>query len=35
MAVGDGVSLIGIARSLKPLIREHAAALEDGRIPLP
>jgi alkylation response protein AidB-like acyl-CoA dehydrogenase len=30
---GDGVSLIDIARSLEPLIREHAAALEDGRIP--
>jgi indole-3-acetate monooxygenase len=29
------VSLIGIARSLEPLIGEHAEALEDGRIPPP
>jgi alkylation response protein AidB-like acyl-CoA dehydrogenase len=34
-AHGDGVSLIDIARSLEPLIREHAEALEDGRIPPP
>jgi indole-3-acetate monooxygenase len=32
---GEGVSLMGIARSLEPLMREHAAALEDGRIPPP
>jgi indole-3-acetate monooxygenase len=32
---GEGVSLIGIARSLEPLIREHAEALEGGRIPPP
>jgi indole-3-acetate monooxygenase len=32
---GEGGSLIGIARSLEPLIREHAAALEEGRIPPP
>jgi alkylation response protein AidB-like acyl-CoA dehydrogenase len=30
-----GVSLIEIAHSLEPLIREHAAALEEGRIPPP
>ena len=28
-------SLLDIARSLEPLIREHAAALEEGRIPAP
>jgi len=32
---GDGASLIGIARSLEPLIGEHAEALEEGRIPPP
>jgi alkylation response protein AidB-like acyl-CoA dehydrogenase len=32
---GEGASLIGIARSLEPLIREHAAALEEGRVPPP
>src|SRR5215475_1294554 len=32
---GERPSLIGIARSLEPLIREHAEALEDGRIPPP
>ena len=32
---GDAVSLVGITRSLEPLIREHAAALEERRIPLP
>jgi indole-3-acetate monooxygenase len=32
---GEGASLIGIARSLEPLIREHAEALEEGRIPAP
>jgi alkylation response protein AidB-like acyl-CoA dehydrogenase len=32
---GDGVSLIDIARSLEPLIREHADALDDRRIPAP
>jgi indole-3-acetate monooxygenase len=32
---GDRASLIDIARSLEPLIREHAQALEDGRIPPP
>jgi indole-3-acetate monooxygenase len=30
---GDGVSLVDIARSLEPLIREHAEVLEEGRIP--
>jgi alkylation response protein AidB-like acyl-CoA dehydrogenase len=35
VAHGDGVSLIAIARSLEPLIREHAPALEEGRIPPP
>jgi indole-3-acetate monooxygenase len=30
-----GVSLIEIAHSLEPLIREHAEALEEGRIPPP
>jgi alkylation response protein AidB-like acyl-CoA dehydrogenase len=29
------VALVGIARSLEPLIREHAPALEEGRIPPP
>jgi alkylation response protein AidB-like acyl-CoA dehydrogenase len=33
VAYGDGASLIGIARSLEPLIREHAQALEERRIP--
>jgi alkylation response protein AidB-like acyl-CoA dehydrogenase len=32
---GEGVSLLDIARSLEPLIREHAEALEEGRIPPP
>lgn len=32
-AHGDGVPLAGIARSLEPLIRAHAAALEEGHIP--
>ena len=32
---GEGVSLIGIARSVEPLIREHAGVLEEGRIPPP
>jgi indole-3-acetate monooxygenase len=32
---GERASLIGIARSLEPLIREHAQALEEGRIPPP
>jgi alkylation response protein AidB-like acyl-CoA dehydrogenase len=31
----EGASLIGIARSLEPLIREHAGTLEEGRIPPP
>jgi alkylation response protein AidB-like acyl-CoA dehydrogenase len=35
VAPDDGASLIGIARSLEPLIREHAEALEEGRIPPP
>ena len=30
---GEGVSLAGIARSLEPLIREHAEAVEEGFIP--
>jgi indole-3-acetate monooxygenase len=30
---GEGASLIGIVRCLEPLIREHAEALEEGRIP--
>ena len=34
-ARGDGVSLIGIARALEPLIREHAAELDSGHIPAP
>ena len=32
---GEGVSLMGIAHGLEPLIREHAEALEEGRIPPP
>ena len=32
---GERASLMGIARSLERLIREHAGALEDGRIPPP
>jgi alkylation response protein AidB-like acyl-CoA dehydrogenase len=32
---GEGASLVDIARSLEPVIREHAAALEEGRIPPP
>jgi indole-3-acetate monooxygenase len=32
---GEGVSLVDIARSLEPLIREHAEVLEEGRIPPP
>jgi indole-3-acetate monooxygenase len=32
---GEGVSLTGIAHGLEPLIREHAEALEEGRIPPP
>lgn len=32
---GEGVSLIDVARSLEPLIREHAEVLEEGRIPPP
>lgn len=35
VTAGDGASLISIARSLGPLIREHAEALEEGRIPPP
>ncbi len=35
MAICEGVSLIDIARSFEPLIREHAPALEQGRIPPP
>src|SRR5215475_16160225 len=30
---GERMSLIDIARSLEPLIRAHAAALDEGRIP--
>ena len=33
--LAEGVSLIDIAHSLEPLIREHAAALEQGSIPPP
>jgi indole-3-acetate monooxygenase len=33
--LAEGVSLIDIAHSLEPLIREHAAALERGSIPPP
>jgi alkylation response protein AidB-like acyl-CoA dehydrogenase len=29
----EGASLVAIARSLEPLIREHAQAVEEGRIP--
>jgi alkylation response protein AidB-like acyl-CoA dehydrogenase len=29
----EGASLASIARSLEPLIREHAQAIEDGRVP--
>ncbi len=32
---GAGASLLGIAHSLEPLIREHAQALDDRRIPAP
>ena len=32
---GEVASLIGIARALEPLIREHAEALDEGRIPQP
>ncbi|MBO0834381.1 MAG: acyl-CoA dehydrogenase family protein [Actinobacteria bacterium] len=32
---GERVSLIDIAHSLEPLIREHAKALDEGRIPAP
>jgi alkylation response protein AidB-like acyl-CoA dehydrogenase len=32
---GEGVPLLDIARSLEPLIREHAEVLEEGRIPPP
>jgi indole-3-acetate monooxygenase len=32
---GQGVPLVGIARSLEPVIRAHADALEEGRIPAP
>jgi alkylation response protein AidB-like acyl-CoA dehydrogenase len=32
---GEGVPLVDIARSLEPLIREHAEVLEEGRIPPP
>jgi len=35
VADGEGGSLIDIARSLEPLIREHAEALDEGRIPAP
>jgi len=35
VAHGEGVSLVGLARALEPLIREHAQALDEGRIPLP
>jgi indole-3-acetate monooxygenase len=35
VARGEDVSLVGIARSLEPLIREHADALDEGRIPPP
>jgi indole-3-acetate monooxygenase len=31
----DGASLVDLARSLEPLIREHAQALEEGHIPPP
>jgi indole-3-acetate monooxygenase len=32
---GEGASLVDVARSLEPVIREHAQALEEGRIPPP
>ena len=32
---GEGASLLQVARALEPLIREHAAALDDRRIPAP
>ncbi len=35
MTHGEDVSLFDTARSLEPLIREHAADLEQGRIPPP
>ena len=35
MTALSSASLLGIARSLEPLIQEHAAALEEGRIPSP
>jgi indole-3-acetate monooxygenase len=35
VARGEGASLTDIAHGLEPLIREHAAALEQGRIPPP
>src|SRR6185312_5595703 len=35
VARGEGASLVDIARSLEPLIREHAATLEDRHIPRP
>ena len=35
MTALSSASLLGIARSLEPLIQEHATALEEGRIPSP
>jgi indole-3-acetate monooxygenase len=35
VAHGEGASLIDIAHSLEPLIREHAEVIEEGRIPPP
>jgi alkylation response protein AidB-like acyl-CoA dehydrogenase len=35
VARGGDIPLVDIARSLEPLIREHAHALEEGRIPPP
>ncbi len=32
---GEAVPLVDVARSLEPVIREHAPALEEGRIPPP
>src|SRR5215469_12997062 len=32
---GEGVSLVDVARSLEPVIREHAEAIEEGRMPSP
>lgn len=32
---GEGASLVDVAHSLEPLIREHAEVLEEGRIPPP